>query len=1197
MNRNATASSSSAPVAHNALPPPSAPSAGRSSRIAPHSHIKGLGLNNEGRAAVDSAGFIGQNNAREACGVIVDLVRSRKFSGRALLLVGAPGTGKTALALAVSQELGSKVPFCPMVGSEVYSTEVKKTEVLAEAFRRAIGLRIKETKEVYEGEVTELTPTESENPLSGYGKTIAHVIIGLKTVKGTKQLRLDPSIYEAIMKEKIVVGDVIYIEHQTGSVKRVGRSDAYASSYDLEAETYVPLPKGDVHKRKELVQDVTLGDLDAANARPQGGQDIMSVMGSLVKSGRTEITEKLRKEVNKVVKGYVDQGVAEVVPGVVFIDEVHMLDIECFTYLNALLESPMAPTVILATNRGNALVRGTTDIVSPHGIPVDLLDRCMIVKTENYTRDQVARVVHLRANVEGLKLSDGVLDRLAAEGEKSSLRYALQLLTPASILATMAGRSEIVEEDIGEMNELFLDAKTSASMIGEARDFVVLIQLYQRNLRYRSNLGHEQRLQKKSEIIELGAFAVMGSGTAWSQYFWKPSLVILISQKAHNARDVAAPMILSLVALASALQIVSGVGIAPGQIKNFVTFGDSYTDVFSSNGGTAWPVYAAGYANVSLFPFAKSGATCSNNLTFRPFPPLFESQLPLYFTEKDNGTLTLDPEETVYTLWIGTNDVGANALITGQPNASIVDVAACMVNWVKVLYDSGARNFIFQNMIPLEQVPVYSPGAYPDRFWFAQRNTTEWSVFMKELVLSGNALTRLMLEALVPTLEGSHLAIFDSHSLFEDMIDNPAVYLNGTVPLNITGAVQSCVYELNNPNDPNCTVVPPGPERDSYLWFDELHPSEQADRIVAREVAQAISGEQNNYTTCSINGVCAIGPEATSVVNDDFETAEANCAEDVVPTMILLSLVALATALQTVSAVGITPGQIKNLVTFGDSYTDIVSVGDGGVAWPVYAAGYANVSLFPFAKSGATCSNNITFRPFPPVFESQLPLYFAEKDNGTLTLNPEETVYSLWIGTNDLGANALITGQPNASIVDVAACMVNWVKVLYDSGARNFIFQNMIPLEQVPMYSPDAYPDKFWLAERNTTEWSVFMKELVLSGNALTRLMLESLVPTLEGSHLAIFDSHSLFQDMIDNPSLYLNGTAPLNVTGVVNACIFEVNNPNNPNCTTVPPGPERDSYLWFDELHPSEQADRIVAREIAQAISGEQNNFTTWLS
>ena len=116
----------------------------------------------------------------------------------------------------------------------------------------------------------------------------------------------------------------------------MGRSDAYASSYDLESETYVPLPKGDVHKRKELVQDVTLGDLDAANARPQGGQDIMSVMGSLVKTGRTEVTDKLRREVNKVVKGYVDQGVAEVVPGVVFIDEVRVHSAAIMIHTNML---------------------------------------------------------------------------------------------------------------------------------------------------------------------------------------------------------------------------------------------------------------------------------------------------------------------------------------------------------------------------------------------------------------------------------------------------------------------------------------------------------------------------------------------------------------------------------------------------------------------------------------------------------------------------------------------------------------------------------------------------------------------------------------------------------------------------------------------------------------------------------------------
>jgi RuvB-like protein 1 (pontin 52) len=37
------------------------------------------------------------------------LRRLQKMAGRALLLTGAPGTGKTALALGIAQELGSKV--------------------------------------------------------------------------------------------------------------------------------------------------------------------------------------------------------------------------------------------------------------------------------------------------------------------------------------------------------------------------------------------------------------------------------------------------------------------------------------------------------------------------------------------------------------------------------------------------------------------------------------------------------------------------------------------------------------------------------------------------------------------------------------------------------------------------------------------------------------------------------------------------------------------------------------------------------------------------------------------------------------------------------------------------------------------------------------------------------------------------------
>eukprot|EP00054_Salpingoeca_dolichothecata_P010090 m.56792 g.56792 ORF g.56792 m.56792 type:complete len:457 (+) comp18797_c0_seq3:27-1397(+) len=442
----------------------------KAQRIAVHSHVKGLGLDEQGNAQRIAAGLVGQEEAREAAGVIVDLINGRKMAGRAVLFAGPPGTGKTALAMAIAAELGPTVPFCPVVGSEVYSSEVKPTEVLMENFRRAIGLRIKETKEVYEGEVTELTPEETENPLGGYGKTVSHVVIGLKTTKGTKQLKLDPTIYESIQKEKIQVGDVIYIEANSGAVKRQGRSDSYASEFDLEAEEYVPLPKGDVHKKKEVIQDVTLHDLDVANARPQGGQDIMAMMGTLLKPKKTEITEKLRKEINKTVNKFIDQGVADLVPGVLFIDEVHMLNLECFTYLNRALESTLSPIIIFATNRGFCTIRGTDDVQAPHGVPMDLLDRMMIVKLTPYLQDDMKEILKIRAATEEIPVDDVSLDLLSEIGTKTTLRYAVQLLTPAFLLAKINGREAVSQDDVEEIGELFCDAKASAVTLMKEED-------------------------------------------------------------------------------------------------------------------------------------------------------------------------------------------------------------------------------------------------------------------------------------------------------------------------------------------------------------------------------------------------------------------------------------------------------------------------------------------------------------------------------------------------------------------------------------------------------------------------------------------------------------------------------------------------------------------------------------------------------
>ena len=107
-------------------------------------------------------GMVGQQAARRATGVVYKMIQEGKISGRAILLAGRPGTGKTAIAMGLAQALGEDTPFTTIAASEIFSLEMSKTEALTQAFRRSIGVRIMEETEIIEGEVVEIQVREKE---------------------------------------------------------------------------------------------------------------------------------------------------------------------------------------------------------------------------------------------------------------------------------------------------------------------------------------------------------------------------------------------------------------------------------------------------------------------------------------------------------------------------------------------------------------------------------------------------------------------------------------------------------------------------------------------------------------------------------------------------------------------------------------------------------------------------------------------------------------------------------------------------------------------------------------------------------------------------------------------------------------------------------------------------------------------------
>lgn len=425
------------------------------SLIASHSHISGLGLDDNLVPKENAQGLVGQLKARRAAGLILKLVEAGQIAGRAVMIAGPPSTGKTAIAMGLSQSLGKDVPFTAIAGSEVYSLDLSKTEALTQAFRKSIGIKIKEETEIIEGEVVEIQIDRSITGGHKQGK------LTIKTTDMETIYELGNKMIESLTKEKVLAGDVISIDKASGKITKLGKSFTRARDYDaMGPETkFVQCPEGELQKRKEVVHTVSLHEIDVINSRQQGFLALFS--------GDTgEIRSEVRDQINTKVAEWKEEGKAEIVPGVLFIDEVHMLDIECFSFINRALEDDFAPIVVMATNRGVSQTRGTS-YKSPHGVPMDLLDRTIIIHTSNYSADEIRTILTIRASEEEVDLSADAVALLTKIGLESSLRYAANLISVSQQIALKRRAQTVDLPDVKRAYTLFLDSGRSVQYVNE----------------------------------------------------------------------------------------------------------------------------------------------------------------------------------------------------------------------------------------------------------------------------------------------------------------------------------------------------------------------------------------------------------------------------------------------------------------------------------------------------------------------------------------------------------------------------------------------------------------------------------------------------------------------------------------------------------------------------------------------------------
>jgi RuvB-like protein 2 len=420
-------------------------------RVGAHTHIWGLGVDEKGAVVEGGQGLVGQMRARRAMHIISRMIKENSTCSKMVLLCGESGTGKTALVTGLVRTIGD-VPCTMISASEIFSVSTSKVEALTQAIRKSIGISIKESNKVIEGEVVSID-VDREDWRKGS--------ITLKTTDMEAVFNLGEKMIANLNAENVEVGDIIAINKTSNRAKKVGRSFSHSKSCEAIGPNMqiMQTPEGDLTKVREERHLVSFHEVDVINSRSQGYTALFT--------GETgEISSEVREQVDAKLSDWNKEGKGEMVSGILFIDEVQMLDLECFSFLTLAAEAEMGPIIILSSNRKMCKVRGSS-ILSPHGIPADLLDRMLVIKTETYSPEEVRKIVETKMSEEDYQADERAKEYLSQIAVHHGVRHGLNILTASHYVSQRCSRDRIGAEDVEIADRLFLSESQALALLEE----------------------------------------------------------------------------------------------------------------------------------------------------------------------------------------------------------------------------------------------------------------------------------------------------------------------------------------------------------------------------------------------------------------------------------------------------------------------------------------------------------------------------------------------------------------------------------------------------------------------------------------------------------------------------------------------------------------------------------------------------------